>query len=332
MTYSVLITGGAGYLGSMLANRLISEGYRVKVLDSLIFGGHSLIHLYGNPNFELVRNDIRNIDNLSKILNDVDIVVHLAAIVGEHLCQKIPKEANEINYTATKKLVAVCREKKIKKFIFSSTCSNYGDSGGKNHVDENSPLNPLTLYSKTKIDSENYIIQKTDEKFSGTILRFATLYGLSQRMRFDLLLHELLIDAITKNKITLYGSELWRPLLHIDDAVNAIFTTINAPLDKTNGAIFNVGNSNENYTKQELASMIKKIIPSTEIIINDEKKDLRNYKVSFNKIQNQLGYKTSKSVMEGITQVFQAINQKVIDPKDTRYNNQFLSGVNKLID
>lgn len=321
MPSSILITGGAGYIGSMLANKLLYEGYKVQVLDSLIFGGDSLLHFYGHPNFKFVKEDIRNIENIPNILDNVDVVVHLAAIVGEHLCRKIPDIAYEINQTATKKLLAVCKDKQVKRFIFSSTCSNYGVVGDQTYADENSPLNPISLYSKTKVESENYILDSTNQDLCSTVLRFATVYGLSQRMRFDLLLHELLIDAITKNKISLYGSSSWRPLIHIQDVVDAIFLVLKSPEDKIKKTVFNVGNSRENYTKLELAKLIKQVSPTTKIFVEDDKKDLRSYKVSFDKINRELGYNTKKTVKDGINEIFQAIKQKIIQPEDPRYSN-----------
>lgn len=321
MAQTIVITGGAGYVGSVVTNRLINEGYNVKVIDSLIFGGNGLLQFYDNINFEFIKEDIRNIEKIIPHLEGASYVINLAAIVGEHLCKKIPNDAYEINQIATKKLIDACKKSKVSNFIFASTCSNYGVIQDGQFATENSPLNPISLYSKTKVESENYVISETDEQMSGTVLRLATVYGLSPRMRFDLLLHELLLDAITKNKISLYGPSYWRPLIHVQDVADAIITVLKSPNEKIKGNIFNVGNSEQNFTKQDLANMIKNEIPTTKIVIEDEKKDLRSYKVSFDKIKEELGYSTKKSVKDGIQEIVSAIRNEVIDYNDIKFSN-----------
>lgn len=321
MSKTILITGGAGYIGSVLTNQLLCEGYKVHVLDSLIFGEGGLLHFLGNPNFKFLKGDIRDTDKLSSAVSKVDTVIHLAAIVGDPLCSRIPDKAFQINQSATFNLVDQCKRQGVQKFIFSSTCSNYGIIEEGKYADERSIVNPISLYAKTKVESENYILKMSDGSFSSTILRLATVYGLSQRMRFDLLLHELLIDAVTKKKISLYGASYWRPLIHVRDVANAISLILKTPDEKIRGEIFNVGNSAENYTKHQLAELISNSVTSTEIEIQEGKKDPRNYRVSFDKIANTIGYRTQKTVKDGINEIVHAINENILDPRDPRYSN-----------
>ena len=330
MKKTVIITGGAGYIGSVLAQKLIHEKYNVKVIDSLLYGGNSLLPIFEHPNFEFFKKDIRNVNKFQHLFDDTNFVIHLAAIVGEHLCKKIPKESYEINYEATKKIVKICQSKGI-RFVFASTCSNYGAIGGNAYASEESHLDPLSLYSTTKINSENLILEENKNNLDGTILRFATVYGLSPRMRFDLLIHELLLDAYINDKIKLYGPRHWRPLIHVQDAANAISLLLKSSKMKSKG-VFNVGNTKENYTKMDISNIIKKFISSTKITIEKDVVDSRNYKVNFDKFSKKFGFKTEKTAEKGIKEIFYALNNKIIDYNDPQYSNALLStNINQLM-
>jgi len=330
MKKTVIITGGAGYIGSVLAQKLLTENYRVKVIDSLLFGGHSLLPIFEHPNFEFIKKDIRNVNKFQSFFDDATYVVHLAAIVGEHLCKKIPKEASEINYNSTKKIIKICKSKQI-RLVFASTCSNYGAIGGNVYATENSPLDPLSLYSSTKIKSEKLILNENKNGLNGTVLRFATVYGLSPRMRFDLLAHELFLDAFTHKKITLYGPRHWRPFIHVRDATNAISILLKSSKSKSKG-VFNVGNTKENYMKLDITNIIKKFLPSTKVIIEKDVIDSRNYKVNFDKFSKKFNFKTEKDLEKGIKEIFHVIHDNVIDYKNPQYSNAMLStNINQLI-
>ena len=190
---SVLVTGGAGYVGSVLTKQLVKENFNVKVIDSLVYGNDGIAHLIKNNSIEFFNLDIRDTEKIPKIIKNADCVIHLAAIVGEPLCKKIPDTAKQINEIATKNLVNLCKKYNVKRFIFASTCSNYGSS--LEIVDESSPVHPLSLYSECKINSEKFILENNTNEFSTCVLRFATAHGLSPRMRFDLLVQEFLHDA-----------------------------------------------------------------------------------------------------------------------------------------
>jgi len=316
---TILITGGAGYIGSVLTKKLVKKGYNVKILDLLIYGKIGISHLLSNNSIELVAGDLRDSKLVDETLKGIDSVIHLAAIVGDPLCQRIPKAAKQINEIATKRLVKLCKKNGITRFIFASTCSNYGSS--EDLVDESSPVNPLSLYSETKVNSESFILKSKTSDFEPCILRFSTAFGISPKMRFDLLLHEFMRDALIENKILIFGPQYWRPLVHVDDISRACILGLRKSSDLISGEIYNVGDNNQNYKKITLAKMVKNFIPSTEIKIRDLKKDTRNYRVSFDKIQNNLGFKITKNAYAGIIEILDKIIQRKIDPRQSEFSN-----------
>ena len=316
---SILVTGGAGYIGSVLTHKLVELGYNVRIIDSLIYGSDGISDLISKNSIELIEKDIRDEKTLNEAVKEIDCVIHLAAIVGDPLCKKIPVAAKQINEDATKKLVTISKEHGVKRFIFASTCSNYGSASTM--VDENSPIQSLSLYSKTKVNSENFILNTKNSSFEPCILRFATAHGLSPRMRFDLLLQEFLRDAILDKKIRIYGPNFWRPLAHVDDISNACITAIKSPSDIISGEIYNVGHTRENYTKKMLAEIIQEFVPSTEIEIIESKKDLRTYKVSFDKIKNNLKFISKKTIRDSISGILTEIQKGSLDPKASEFSN-----------
>jgi len=316
---SILVTGGAGYIGSVLTHKLVELGYNVRIIDSLIYGKDGISDLISNNSVELIEKDIRDEKTLNEAVKEIDCVIHLAAIVGDPLCKKIPIAAKQINEDATKKLVTISKEHGVKRFIFASTCSNYGSASAT--VDENSQVQSLSLYSSTKVNSENFILNTKNSSFEPCILRFATAHGLSPRMRFDLLLQEFLRDAILDKKIRIYGPNFWRPLAHVDDISNACIAAIKSPSDIISGEIYNVGHTRENYTKIMLAEIIREFVPSTEIEIIESKKDLRTYKVSFDKIKNNLKFISKKTIRDSISGILTEIQKGSLDPKASEFSN-----------
>ncbi len=316
---SILVTGGAGYIGSVLTHKLVELGYNVRIIDSLIYGKDGISDLISKNSVELIEKDIRDEKTLNEAVKEIDCVIHLAAIVGDPLCKKIPVAAKQINEDATKKLVTISKEHGVKRFIFASTCSNYGSAS--TIVDENSPIQSLSLYSTTKVNSENFILNTKNSSFEPCILRFATAHGLSPRMRFDLLLQEFLRDAILDKKIRIYGPNFWRPLAHVDDISNACIAALKSPSDIISGEIYNVGHTRENYTKKMLAEIIQEFVPSTEIEIIESKKDLRTYKVSFDKIKNNLKFISKKTIRDSISDILTEIEKGSLDPKASEFSN-----------
>ena len=316
---SILITGGAGYVGSVLVRKLVNLGYDVKVIDSLVFGNDGISSLINDKKIEFFNLDIRETEKISSIIQNIDCVIHLAAIVGEPLCKKIPDAAKQINEFATKNLVNICKNKKVKRFIFASTCSNYGSS--QNIVNESSPVMPLSLYSECKVNSEKFVLDQNNDIFETCVLRFATAHGLSPRMRFDLLVQEFMRDAIVDKKISIFGADFWRPLVHVEDMADACISAIDASSQLISGQIYNVGNDKENYTKIKLAEIIKEFITDVEIEIIKSKKDPRNYKVSFEKIENLLNFESKYTVRDSVIEILNDIQSGKIDPRDSEFSN-----------
>lgn len=311
----ILVTGGAGYIGSVLTRKLLDSNYTVTVLDSLRSGGISLLEILGDPNFNFVKGDIRDTKTVTEALKGVDTVVHLAAVVGQPACNKNPKEAYETNQVATMNLFNLATQMRIPRFVFASTCSNYGMLEGTTAT-EKTQVESTSIYASTKIESEKYILNSKSLNTKPTILRFATAFGLSPRMRVDLLIHEFLRDAICKNQILVFGPEFWRPFVHVKDIARGIIMCIEVPVDKISHQIFNVGGNQNNIKKIDLAKLITKHVPNTKLEFIGTEQDLRNYRVSFDKISKVLGYSVTKTLDDGILEVKQAIEQGIIDPFD----------------
>ena len=320
---SVLVVGGAGYLGSVLVRRLLSSGFKVKVLDMLMYGASSIEQLLNNDQFELIEGDMRNISILVRALYNVDSVINLAAIVGDPACDNKPEGTIETNYLANKVLAEACKYHQINRFIYSSTCSVYGVMDGTQRLDETSTLNPLSLYARSKIQSEEGILALEDENFSPTILRMGTLYGYSPRMRFDLVVNTMIKSAVIDKKITVFnGGNQWRPLLNVDDAAWAFVKCLKSPLNNINGEIFNVGSSSQNYKIVNIAKTVKRLIPTSKLIIQGEANDLRNYRVSFAKIEKKLRYKSTNRLEESAKRIKKAIEKgEIKDVNAPKYYN-----------
>ncbi len=322
---TVLVTGGAGYIGSVLVRQLLNAGYNVKVIDKLLFGNESIQGLSSNPNFQFIQEDILNVNKLDKILVDVDMVVHLAAIVGEAACVAQKDLAIRTNYLGAIHLARLCKSYGIKRFIYSSTCSIYGQAGINNIITEDSHLRPVDFYGETKIYTEREIIKLMDENFTPAVLRFSTVYGLSPRMRFDLVVNTFTKKAIKDKEIFIFGGNQWRPLIHIDDLVRAIILCLEAPITKVGNQIINVGDNRENYLISQIGEMIKEYLPDTKIKNINTIEDKRSYKVSFDKIEKLLNFKAQKTVKDGIIEIANAIKEgKFGDMEDKKYYNHLV--------
>ena len=323
----ILVTGGAGYVGSGLLKELLNEGYNVTCVDNLMFGGESLLDLWHNKNFEFYNFDINDHIQLEKILsaNDFYSVIHLAAIVGDPACKLNPVLAEKTNWQSSKWLIDKCIEKGVSKFIFASTCSNYGKmEDPKEYVDENSILAPVSLYAELKVKFEKYMLNEIEKSdtFSPTSLRFSTVYGLSSRMRFDLTVNEFTKDLALGKELVIYGEQFWRPYCHVKDFSNAFLTVLKSPDEKVAYNVFNVGDTNENYTKQMLVEEIKKILPSAKIKYVQKNDDPRDYRVNCDKIKKELGFKITMTVPDGILEIKRVIQEELIkDPENQKYYN-----------
>ena len=324
---NILVTGGAGYIGSVLLRELLLKGYNVSCIDNLMFGGDSLLDIFNNKNFNFYNCDINESSKLDEIFlkNKFDGVIHLAAIVGDPACKLYPDLANKTNWIASKLLLEKSRKFNVPRFIFASTCSNYGKMDDPNtYVDENSKLAPVSLYAELKVKFENYLLNtiEKDKKFSPTSLRFSTVYGLSPRMRFDLTINEFTKDLALGKEVEIFGEQFWRPYCHVKDFSNALITVLNSPYEKVAYNVFNVGDTNENYTKKMLVNEIKKILPNSKIKYVKKYDDPRDYRVNFDKIKKELGFKISMSISDGINEIKRAILENIIhDPESQKYYN-----------
>lgn len=319
---NVLVTGTAGYVGSVLLRQLLKRGYFVHGLDCLLFGGESLLDVCDEPNFEFIKGDIRHESTLLKATTDVDAVLHLAAIVGEPACAKQPELATQTNWDASKMLFDMCAQnRRIKRFIFASTCSNYGKMKNGQHVNEDSPLHPLSLYAEVKVKFEKYLLESTTRAdFIPTALRFGTIHGLSPRMRFDLTVNEFTRELTLGKKLDVYGPQFWRPYIHIQDVARAYVTILEADADKVDHDVFNVGDTSENYQKKMLVDEIIKVIPDAQIEYFAKEHDPRDFKVDFSKIRDRLNWQITKTVPDGIRELHRVLKNGLIsDPYSAKY-------------
>ena len=275
-----------------------------------------------HPSLEIIRGDTRHIETLTRCLDDVDAVVHLAELVGDPACALNPILTQETNYFATLLIASICKYYQINRFIYLSSCSVYGDSGEEGRLIEESALNPMSLYAKMKISSENTLRELTDDNFMPTILRLSTVYGHSHRPRFDLVVNTLTAKALKDGKITIFGGNQWRPNVHVADVAKAIILVLEASLDKVGKQIFNVGSDEQNYTILEIGKLINEEVPSASLIVEDKVSDRRNYRVSFKKIRETLNFKPDNSLKDGIREIIAALNTgKVEHYQHPKYHN-----------
>ncbi len=320
---NILVTGGAGYIGSVLVRQLLEKGYNVRVIDSLKWGGESLYDVMMNDNFELIDGDIRNKECLKTAVKDINAVVHLAAIVGDPACSKFADEAHETNWNASVDLFNLCEDEGVDRFIFASTCSNYGKMKDPNaYVNEDSELNPVSLYAELKVRFEKYIMEdKKNSKMCSTALRFSTVYGFSPRIRFDLTVNEFTRNMVLENFQEIWGQQFWRPYAHVDDLCRASILILESDKEKINSQVFGVGDTNENYQKGMIIREIKKLIDG-KIKYVEKNEDPRDYRVDFSKIKDELGFSISKTVPDGIREIKKIVESGIIsDCYSSKFKN-----------
>ncbi len=324
---TVLVTGGAGYVGSLLLRRLLHNNYRVVCVDCLRYGGSSLIEVWDHPDFTFHALDITDFAALDQVLEreKIDAIVHLAAIVGDPACKLEPDLARRTNLEASIHLWESARQAGIHHLVFASTCSNYGrmeDSSG--FVDETSPLRPVSLYAELKVAFEQHLLadENRTEGFSPTILRFSTVYGMSPRMRFDLTVNEFTKELALGRELVVFGENFWRPYCHVSDFSQAILAVLQAPLEKVAYNVFNVGDSTQNYTKKMIVDELLKLLPEAPVRYVPQGTDPRDYRVKFDRIRETLGFRITRTVPQGIADILSCIRQGIIqNPDDQRYYN-----------
>lgn len=329
----ILITGGAGYIGSLLTSELLRANYRVTVLDSLLFGGEALVPFLHHPNFHFIKADVTEPRAVrDSIRNEWPIpqaVVHLAAIVGFPACQAVGQQvAWRYNVEATKMVYEQVADLGVGRIVFASTYSNYGLSEDGKPVTEESPLNPQSLYAETKIAAEEYLLSQKNEPTAPLSFRFATLYGISPRTRFDLIVNQFVLEAFTKRELIIYQRGYSRSFVHVRDTVRGIIMGLEAPEEKIRGQVFNLGTPEGNYTKDEIVALVLKRIPETFVDYKDLTfgGDMRDITVSFEKIRRELGFETTLNVDDGVREVLHVLKTGLINnPMDEKYRNaQFI--------
>jgi nucleoside-diphosphate-sugar epimerase len=323
----VLVTGGAGYVGSHLTRKLLARGHRVRVLDNFIYGSHGLDGIMDHPDVELMTGDICDDRALARATKGVRAVVALAAIVGDAACDLEPTRTMAINYESTRQLLDACRAAKVERLVFASSCSVYG-ANGNDIIHERSQLNPVSLYARTRIMSEELLLAQHDVDV--LILRLATVCGTSPRMRFDLMVNTMTACATAQGAIRVSGAKQWRPHVHVQDAAEAFLIAVEA--ERTREKTFNVGSDEQNYTVGEVAERVALQYPGTQIEYAPNGHDLRSYRVTFERIRDALGFRARRTVDDAITEVGGLMaSGQIADFRHDRYHNaKWLSASGRL--
>ena len=329
----VVITGGAGFIGSLLTGELLRLGIKVTVIDDLIFGGESLLAYLAHPNFHFSKANVIEPRVLRSSLpsdwEKPDAVVHLAAIVGFPACQAVGRQvAWRYNVEATERVFEQAVSLGVRRLVYASTYSNYGLSPDGQPVTEDTALTPQSLYAETKIAAEHYLLAQQDTSCAPLIFRLATLYGVSPRTRFDLIINQFVLEAYTKRELLIYQRGYSRSFLHIRDAVRGFILGLQALEEKVRCQVYNLGSEQGNYTKDQIVELVLKRLPETVVTYKDMTfgGDMRDITVSYEKIHNELGFQTKLTPDDGVREVLHAIRSGLIsNPHDQHYRNaQFI--------
>ncbi|MFD3218801.1 MULTISPECIES: NAD(P)-dependent oxidoreductase [unclassified Bacillus (in: firmicutes)] len=320
----ILVTGGAGYVGSLLVPELLDKGHEVKVFDWMLFDPHIFDNLIDHPKLKIIKGDLRDEYAVERALQDIEDVIHLGCLSNDPSCDINEELTREINFDAGMKLVQLSKKNGIRRFFNASSASVYGIKEEEN-VTEDFSLEPITAYSKYKAELEAVLNGEISDSFSGVTVRPATLCGYAPRQRFDLALNILTYQAVTKGKISVFGGEQKRPNLTVRDMVDIYMLLLDTPIKKINGEVFNV--TAENHKIIELAELVKDTLEKPVEIEITPTNDHRSYHMSAEKIQRVLGYTPKYGIREGIRELAEAIqNGKLGNPADSKYRNvQFMN-------
>ncbi|HEY7838602.1 MAG TPA: NAD(P)-dependent oxidoreductase [Terriglobales bacterium] len=301
----VLVIGGAGYIGSQLCENLLRDGYRVRILDNLTYGDRAIQPLLNHPKLELLRADMRHLESLALAVRTVDSVVHLGAIVGDPACALDNETTVEINLLATRMVRDLCQGNGLRRLIFASTCSVYGAGAGV--TNESSELHPVSLYACTKIDSEKCLLE-AEGPCSQVIFRLATVFGLSPRPRFDLVVNLLSAQANFRQKFTIFNPGQWRPLVHVADVCHALQLGLEAEDRAVRNEIFNLGDDTMNFTLGQIGEAVCRHFPEAHMECVEKTADHRDYRVNFGKIRRVLGFQRQHDLESGIQELQDAFS------------------------
>lgn len=322
MIKRLLVTGGAGYLGSVLVPMLLDEGYDVVVFDRLLFGRRPLAPVLEHPRFRLIEGDVTRIGQFDGFLEGMDAVIHLAGLSNDPTCDLKPDLTRRVNYEATTELARRCARAGVRRFLFASSCSVYG-SNPQPIVDERSELHPVSLYAQKKAEAEQALFSLPAPGMGVSALRMATLYGLSPRMRFDLAINLMVMNAVTRRAIyVLGGGRQWRPFVHVADAAQAFITALRVPGELIDHEVFNIGSDDQNYQIQDLAWLVRDALPQLGVTVTTvpDDPDQRSYRVTFEKAARQLGFRPRCDIVESIVEMARAIQSgRLGDCSDTRF-------------
>jgi nucleoside-diphosphate-sugar epimerase len=328
MARTTLVTGGSGYIGALLVQELRDSGRQLRVLDRLLHGQQDIAEEQAAAGVEVLRGDVRDAAMRSQALAGAQEVVHLAAIVGDPACALDPQTADQVNVQATRSLVAEANAAGVERLVFASTCSNYGRMADPSvPITEEGELRPVSLYAEQKVAMEQLILGAGNGSSPGSVtqptcLRFATVYGVGRRMRFDLTVNEFTRELWADRDLEVFGEQFWRPYIHVRDAARAVRAALDAPSEEVAGQVFNAGRSGENYRKLDLVEEIQRQTDRGSVSYVHRDEDPRDYKVSFEKIRAQLGFETLMTVPDGIAEVLAALDTQAFgDPYDGRYKN-----------
>jgi nucleoside-diphosphate-sugar epimerase len=320
---TVAVTGGAGYIGALVVEELLSAGHRVRVLDALVHGQRDVADALRAAGAELSEEDILEGGARERLLDGAAAVVHLAAIVGDPACAGEPERSWAVNVEASRERARDARRLGVGQLIFASTCSNYGRMmDATAAVDETGELRPVSAYAEQKVTVERELLSGAHAPLLVTCLRFATVYGVGRRMRFDLTVNEFSRDLWAARRLEVYGEQFWRPYVHVRDAARAVRDVLAAPAQRVAGEVFNVGDSAENYRKADLVRLITGRLGRGDVRFVHRAEDPRDYRVSFEKIRDALGFEPAHRVPDGIDEVLAALGEgRFGDPFHARYSN-----------
>ncbi len=325
----ILITGGAGFLGSLVCGHLLRLGYSVTVVDDLLYGGESLLAYFSHPGFRFVKANVCEPRTIrSAIDSEMPVpaaILHLAGIVGFPACQAVGRHvAWRYNVEAAQRVFDQADELGVERFIFASSYSNYGTSRREQPATEDSSLNPQSLYAETMVGVEKFLMAQSDSKCAPLIFRMAHLYGLSPRPRFDLLVNQFVWEAYSKRDLLIYQRGYSRSFMHVRDAARGLISGLQSDDEKVRGQIYNLGSSKGNLSKDNIIELILQRLPETTVRYKDLTfgGDMRDFHVSYKKIRDELGFETQFSIEDGVREVLNALRSGIIDnPKDQRYRN-----------